>query len=227
LKSLKNTLIISDENFSGSGFESFYKNKHKIDSYLLLKRLGLIFQKVKVLYIVREQRAWLKSLYKQQISRGYNLSYPQFIESVLKPYSGIAQAFYLGHLKQKTEKQGISLLILPFEHLQTRPQLFIEHLNQFFQCEFPKLPHENKAIQNPKESLIKNLQEPNGLGLHTPLIDFRKAQSWFQSRLHKDDVDIFELPKTLQNTLRLHIQAGNRHLQQHVDWDLQSLGYLI
>lgn len=123
--------VISHERLSGYPLSGGY------DRLDITQRLKNIDEEVKVLLIIREQKSWTYSAWKQAIIDGHSLSLQEFLAPKQHVTSRIPQFrkdylcyhSYISHLHEQFGRANVC--VLPMEMLSMEPLSFGEHLTTF------------------------------------------------------------------------------------------------
>jgi len=122
--------VITCEVLSGNPFHGGYNGK------LIADRLKKIFPKAKILLIIREQKALIRSHYALRILFGSTQSIDSFLKpsNIMNPPSKFVYDYFKFHLiaEYYTLLYGKeNVLILPYEQFKFEPNVFIKKINEF------------------------------------------------------------------------------------------------
>jgi hypothetical protein len=163
------TLVLSHERLSG------YPSSGGFDREIIAQRLASTFPEGRVLLVIREQRALIRSMYSQHITDGGAESVGRYLhrpEPQLNRKPSFALEMYEYHrliARYHSLFGNDRVLVLPFELLARHPQQFVGQIAHLSGRRPTSLPP--TAAQNPKRSLLmQNLQRPfNMLFYHNEL----------------------------------------------------------
>ena len=220
-------ILISDEGLT------FFRHN---DQLIVAERLKKIFGDAKILFTIREQGSWLKSLYFDDCRRcDFTEPPPRFerwFQHQCKPYNrNILHAMdfwsIIAHFITLFGKKNI--LVLPFESLYKHPVEFSENLGRFFN-------------QNP-DVIMKHLKElprdnsrPSKVRYYLGLFSyyfipaysrrfFPLAPSWIGQVLNSGPPIEIALPQEVYNNIKSRYAEGNRHLSDAFGLSLEQYGY--
>lgn len=143
----------------GISFEAFsYTDMNDVDVTQKAERLKNIFgADTKIIIVIREQRAIVKSFYSNCVQVGYYKSYKKFIEYLLLyRFRSVISDFMYFNLYQLYSSlyNPKNILILPFELLKQDANAFQKKLCDFLEIDYLALPftkanegHSGKSIQ--------------------------------------------------------------------------------
>lgn len=118
--------VISNERLSGNPHAGSY------DARIIADRIQKSFPASKILIVVREQRAFIRSLYFQYLSRGGTDSLAAYLrksEDGKRPGFGFHQPEFTGLIKYYFKLFGReNVCVLPYEYLVKNPKLFLKKL---------------------------------------------------------------------------------------------------
>ncbi|MBO0663019.1 sulfotransferase [Jiella sp. MQZ9-1] len=146
------TLVLSHERLSG------YPGNGGFDRRQTADRLAATFPEAKILIVLREQRALLRSMYSQYVTDGGDASIDEFL-ALPQPRLGRMPHFRLStydfdrlilHYQSLFSPERV--LVLPFEMFCADPQDFCDRIGGF--CGHPPRPLTDTASINEKRPLL-------------------------------------------------------------------------
>lgn len=122
----KNKTLISNESIAGQPYLL-----NKTNRYEMLNYIKKIFPNANIIFVKRNHKDWINSLYKQYIRSGGVYSFQRWFNSI----------FDLDYIYNKYEnelkKKFKNVLILNYEELKEKPDLFIKKLCNFMSVDLP------------------------------------------------------------------------------------------
>lgn len=234
-------LIVSDEHLAGLDFTrigfaprntEFYRDAQlygpRVSAAEMLHRLQALFGRVRVLVILRQQPAFLRSYYNHLISSGFNLTYQQFVEQSLNCQNTLGPVIHPSAWLEALAATGASLLCLPFEGLIRQDERVMQQLSDFFRLPIPRLPHANasRSTEAVWELFLQNLSQPRRDGLDTSISDFIACLQQVARLREQGPASLYALDSEVEIRLQATLQEQNALLRDRVDWDLNTFGYL-
>ena len=217
--------VVSAERLSGHPFSGGH------DSFAIARRLQAVAPQARVIALVREQRAMIRSVYKQMVAEGFTLSLDEWMG--MRPWKGTCGFDWSYYEYDKLVQHYQSLfgsertLFLPHERLRREPALFLSEL-----CAFCGVPNQevgseqqvNSSLGAAGTALLRRLNRfrrselnPDPvLVLPARLTDnfrgvLRKMEKWF-------DVDDIQLDAALERQIVDYYRPANRRLAELLNW---------
>lgn len=232
--------VISHERFSG------YPGSGGFDSPLIANRLAETFPGARVLIVVREQLASIRSMYSQYITDGGSLSFEDFVsrpDPEIHRMPGFQPEFYFydNLVRAYWDRFGRdNVLVLPYEMLRGDRSGFSARICAFAGVNPVEIPDE--TVNSARAPLMQAAQRQvnrwfsdNQLS-RQPVVRIRRVHKGFArakpvfTRLSPPALDHW-----LANNLRAKINrkfrgmfaASNRHLGEMIGTDLSTYGYEV
>lgn len=233
------TLVLSHERFSG------YPSSGGHDRRLIADRLFATFPEARVLIVLREQRALIRSMYSQHITDGGTGSIKQFLdtpEPALGRRPGFRLSFYefdrtIAYYRSIFGSDRV--LALPFEMLSENPVGFVGEIQNF--CSIARTDVGAVKRVNERRPLVMQLvQRPlNALFFHNELSPgalfhiSRFAKRYGRTRKLFEAITPAWLEKSMQAKLKRTIDRhvgdyyveSNRKTEQLIGRSLAGYGY--
>ncbi|MCC7517538.1 MAG: sulfotransferase [Pseudomonadales bacterium] len=231
--------VCSAEALIGNPYCGGYNAKQNAD------RLKALFPNAKILFIIREQRSLMRSLYKTMVVWGM----PHGIKRLLHPKdTSLAPQFNLDYLRFDLATAyyqqlfgAENVLVLPYEMFAENPQAFVHGILSHASCTptaaFAKLPFQKRLNKNQPLAEIY-LQRLQNLWLSSPFNyagplastedrTTRRIQRSKQQRLPRFTHQWFEndFRQTVEQAFAGQFAASNRHLEQLTGLSLGQYGY--
>lgn len=200
--------VLSHERFSG------YPPSGGFDSPLIAERLATSFPRARVLIVLREQCASIRSMYSQYITDGGDMSFAAYVsqpQAELSRMPGFSKSFYCydGLIAQYQALFGAErVLVLPYELLRTEPDVFAARICTFAEAPFQSIAKCSVNTARPlamqaAQRRINRWLSDNQLS-RSPLIKvpratkgFARTRSWFEKLV----------PPSLNDTLDNRLKA--------------------
>lgn len=217
--------VISAERLSGHPFSGGH------DSFAIARRLQAVAPQARVIALVREQRAMIRSVYKQMVAEGFTLSLDEWM--AMRPWKGTC-GFDWSHYEYDRLAQHYQrlfgrerTLFLPYERLRRERSLLLAEL-----CAFCGVPNQdawpeqqvNSSLGAPGTALLRRLNRfrrselnPDpALVLPARVTDnfrgvLRKMENWFE-------VDDIQFDAALERQILDYYRPANQRLAELLNW---------
>ncbi len=235
------TLVLSHERFSG------YPSSGGRDRQMIAERLAATFPQARILIVIREQHAVIRSMYSQHVTDGGVEGIARFLapaEPYLLRRPGFRREFYAYNRLIDLYARLFGrdrVLVLPFELLAREPSCFAGAIARH--CGQPATPVlANGRVNVARPLLMQWVQRPlNMLFYHNEL---SPGALFHISRFHKRYARLAplfraispgaverRLDRGLRQAIAAHVGGYYAHsnalTQAHVEHDLRSLGYQV
>ncbi|HMZ72024.1 MAG TPA: sulfotransferase [Pseudomonadales bacterium] len=186
--------VVSAERLSGHPYSGGY------DSFAIARRLHAVAPQAKIVGLVREQRAMIRSVYKQMVAEGFTASLEEWL--AMQPWKGTRGFDWTYYEYDKLVQHYQELfgreqtLFLPHEWLRRERSLFLAEL-----CAFCGVAHQDEW---PEQEVNSSLGAPG-----TALL--RRLNRLRRSELNPDPCLV--LPAVVTDNLR----RGLRKVEQWLD----------
>lgn len=232
--------VLSHERFSG------YPPTGGFDAPLILNRLHTCFPDAKVLIVVREQLASIRSMYSQYITDGGALSFADFItrpDPSFRRVPVFSEDFYKYHLMVQAYQDRFgtdNVLVLPHEMLRETPSLFADRICTFAGVRRIALPEievntSRTPVMQSAQRLVNRLLGDTELSrqpvLRIPRVTrgFARTRPLFE-RLGPKPLNTWldhRLSKRVAQRFDGVFAASNRALAELTGLDLHGYGYQL
>lgn len=234
--------VLSYERLSGSPHAGGY------DAKLIADRLAATFPEVRVLAVIRDQRAMLVSLYQVYLRMGGTASLVQYADPPPQS-SARAPLFrfdFLEYHRLVGYYQGLfgaeNVLVLPYELLNERPGLFLKHIQDFAGVQAGEaFEKPGKMNSSPSALTLRPKRHINKWAVCTPLnpspvLPLRVDNESFRAALGKTDAKLPESWRLASNRSwhRLSEELiGERYAESNTrtvkltGLDLEAFGYML
>ena len=225
LDPLRSDWIVSDELLSGYGFKP-YQYAYRQDPHLLFSRLRRLCDRLILLVVVRRQRDFLWSYYRQLLRHGYCAALDVFLRRQLREPAGlsglVAYDLYLDQLAAYCDE----LIVVPFEALTTMESPAREGLLRFG-VEVDRLPMTNIGIdaQHALDLLERNCKTLRGIGGSTPAADRAATVELLRQEAGGRQLDlVLHVSHETESAWAELIRASNQRLSARYGW-VEGYGY--
>lgn len=233
------TDVVSSEILSGTMFTG------SRDSAVLAERLQSVWPQAKIVFTIRAQGPWMRSVYIQYLKRGGRKSFEQFLRHTPEPgYHWFATALleYDKLVFRYASLFGLNrIIVLPQELLQADRTCFLQHLFQFAGVSAKADPasasYEGKRGKSPPASgagllRLANLfraapMNPEGPAFLSFLGNSLVRASYRVPSIFGKADEKAQLDDLIGNERLDGVRASNRRLQEFVPVDLSKFGYAI
>jgi len=146
--------IISNEQISGRPNSSF----KVADRYTVISRFANMFPKARIIFVSREKKGWIKSLYREYVKSCFGAySFDRWYDEVFDK-DFLMDSNYVDYLKLLFN----DVLILDFKELKENHELFVKKTCDFIGVDVPE--YTNKIINKGKDdSVIERWRKFNRL----------------------------------------------------------------
>ena len=153
-KSLNLTPVISNERLSGYPISGGY------DRLSIYTRISSLDLDVKILFIIREQKEWLYSAWRQMITDGGSISLKEFLQqkplvhNVRRPGARFEYLNYYMELRKLNELFGSeNVLVYPMELIFSDFDNFKRRISMLLEDDFTKIDKKNLPRLNERKTL--------------------------------------------------------------------------
>lgn len=225
-------IVLSDENLVGNAYLS------GINAKSIALRIRNTVPTAKILIIVREQASMILSIYLQYLRAGGTQSISEFLHGRYTAASALFSPDFYAYAKTVELYRDLfnnEVLVMPYELLQRRKEIFISRLSQFCNVEFnlsSDYTIHNQTYNYGLEMALRPLNYFTKSRFNNPIINISGARSlkirfsrWlgnanFRARESRTKAKISKL-------IDAKYKDDNRLLQNYTEFNLKEFGYSL